>query len=62
MGMQSDMPLKRTCKPHGGYGVVKNALEAYGYEPGEKLKAFKEDVMTHNDMTFSMYTSKVSLF
>jgi pyruvate-formate lyase len=60
VGMQSDEPLKRTCKPHGGYGVVKNALIAYGYEPGEKLKAFKDDVMTHNDLTFSMYTSKVN--
>lgn len=60
VGMQSDEPLKRTCKPHGGYGVVKNALIAYGYEPGEKLKAFKDDVVTHNDLTFSMYTSKVS--
>ena len=60
VGMQSDEPLKRTCKPHGGYGVVENALIAYGYEPGEKLKAFKDDVVTHNDLTFSMYTSKVS--
>jgi hypothetical protein len=59
VGMQSDMPLKRTCKPHGGYGVVKAALEAYGYEPGDKIKAFKDDVVTHNDLTFSMYTSKV---
>lgn len=42
------------------YGVVKKALEAYGYEPGEKLKAFKEDVTTHNDLTFSMYTKEVS--
>ena len=60
VGMQADEPLRRTCKPHGGYGVVKNALEAYGYEPGEKIKAFKDDVVTHNDMTFSMYTSQVS--
>lgn len=59
VGLQADEPLKRTCKPHGGYGVVKKALEAYGYEPGEKLKAFKEDVVTHNDLTFSMYTDKV---
>lgn len=43
----------------GGYGVVKKALSAYGYEPGEKLKAFKTDVITHNDLTFSMYTDKV---
>ena len=23
------------------YGVVKKALEAYGYEPGEKIKVFR---------------------
>lgn len=56
VGMQADEPLRRTCKPHGGYGVVKKALEAYGYEPGEKIKTFEHDVKTHNDLTFSMYT------
>ena len=56
VGMQADEPLRRTCKPHGGYGVVKKALEAYGYKPGEKIKAFQNDVTTHNDLTFSMYT------
>ena len=61
VGLQSDEPLKRTCKPHGGYGVVRKALEAYGYEPGEKLRAFKDDVVTHNDLTFSMYTDKVRM-
>ncbi|KAL9178626.1 hypothetical protein ACHAXT_001964 [Thalassiosira profunda] len=59
VGMQADEPLKRTCKPHGGYGVVRKALEAYGYEPGEKLRAFKDDVVTHNDLTFSMYTDQM---
>lgn len=56
VGMQADEPLRRTCKPHGGYGVVKKALEAYGYEPGEKINFFKNHVTTHNDLTFSMYT------
>ena len=41
------------------YGVVKKALEAYGYEPGEKI-AFKDNVVTHNDLTFSMYTKEVN--
>jgi hypothetical protein len=39
---------------------VKKALEAYGYEPGEKLKVYQTDVTTHNDLTFSIYTDKVS--
>ena len=59
VGIQADEPLKRTCKPHGGFGVVKKALEAYGYEPGEKIKAFQTDVTTHNDLTFSMYTDEM---
>ena len=61
VGLQADEPLKRTCKPHGGYGVVKKALESYGYTPGEKLKAFEHDVITHNDLTFSMYTDEMKL-
>lgn len=59
VGLQADAPLKRTCKPKGGFGIVKKALEAYGYEPGERLKVFATDVTTHNDLTFSMYTAKV---
>ena len=58
VGFQGDKPLQRTCKPHGGYGVVKKALDAYGYTQGEKLQAFKDNVVTHNDLTFSMYTDK----
>ena len=61
VGLQAEEPLKRTCKPRGGFGVVKKALEAYGYEPGEKIKFYKTDVTTHNDLTFSIYTDEVSL-
>ena len=60
VGLQADEPLKRTCKPRGGFGIVKKALEAYGYEPGEKLKVYQTDVTTHNDLTFSIYTDEVS--
>jgi formate C-acetyltransferase len=59
--MQADAPLRRTCKPRGGYGVVKKALEAYGYEPGDRIKAFQNDVTTHNDLTFSMYTDAMKM-
>lgn len=60
VGLQADQPLKRTCKPKGGYSVVKKALEAYGYEPGERLRVYETDVVTHNDLTFSIYTDEVS--
>ncbi len=61
VGIQADEPLKRTCKPRGGFGVVKKALRAYGYEPGEKLKVYQSDVITHNDLTFSIYTDEVRI-
>ncbi|KAL7506221.1 hypothetical protein ACHAXN_003493 [Cyclotella atomus] len=59
VGLQADEPLKRTCKPKGGYGVVKKALEAYGYTPGERLRVYETDVVTHNDLTFSIYTEEM---
>jgi hypothetical protein len=59
VGLQAEEPLRRTCKPRGGFGVVNKALEAYGYEPGERLRFYETDVTTHNDLTFSIYTDEV---
>lgn len=59
-GLQTDEPLKRSCKPRGGFSVVRQALESYGYKADPAMKkTYTEDVMTHNDMVFSMYTKEM---
>ena len=56
-GLQTDQPLKRSCKPRGGFKVVETALKSYGYEPdADMAKTFGEYVQTHNDLVFSTYT------
>ena len=59
-GLQTDAALKRSCKPRGGFKVVEKALKGYGYEPSASMKAtYTQDVKTHNDYVFSMYTSEM---
>ena len=59
-GLQTDAPLKRSCKPRGGFRVVKAALESYGYKADPAMaKTYLEDVQTHNDMVFSLYTKEM---
>lgn len=59
-GLQTDAPLKRSCKPRGGFRVVKAALESYGYKADPAMaKTYLEDVQTHNDMVFSLYTREM---
>jgi formate C-acetyltransferase len=59
-GFQTDKPLKRGIMPKGGLRVVKNALEAHGYELSpEVIEIFGKHRKTHNDGVFSAYSDEI---
>mmetsp|Transcript_1102 Transcript_1102/g.2196 ORF Transcript_1102/g.2196 Transcript_1102/m.2196 type:complete len:1039 (-) Transcript_1102:151-3267(-) len=61
-GLQTDAPLKRSCKPLGGFRVVQSALRSYGYEADPSMEATygsNGPVATHNDLVFSAYTAEM---
>eukprot|EP00522_Entomoneis_paludosa_P009679 CAMPEP_0172448438 /NCGR_PEP_ID=MMETSP1065-20121228/7463_1 /TAXON_ID=265537 /ORGANISM="Amphiprora paludosa, Strain CCMP125" /LENGTH=538 /DNA_ID=CAMNT_0013199939 /DNA_START=148 /DNA_END=1760 /DNA_ORIENTATION=- len=62
VGLQTDAPLKRACKPKGGFRVVKSALKSYGYEVDANMEAVygpKGPVETHNDLVFDLYSKEI---
>jgi len=62
VGLQTDAPLKRIVNPFGGMRMVKNSLEAYGYELGDTIKNnFSMYRKTHNDGVFDAYTSDIKV-
>ncbi len=57
VGFQTDKPLKRGIMPNGGIRVVKNALEAYGYNLDKTTEEiYTLNRKTHNDGVFDAYT------
>lgn len=61
-GLQTDAPLKRSCKPLGGFRVVQSALASYGYQADPQMAATygpKGPVATHNDLVFAAYTAEM---
>ncbi|MEC4896369.1 MAG: formate C-acetyltransferase [Oscillatoria sp. PMC 1051.18] len=60
VGLQTEKPLKRAIMPFGGIRVVKQSLEAYGYELDPTTEEiFTKYRKTHNDGVFSAYTSEM---
>ncbi|MBN2625987.1 MAG: formate C-acetyltransferase [Spirochaetales bacterium] len=60
VGFQTDKPLKRAIMPRGGLRVVKNALQAQGYElDGAVEEIFGKHRKTHNDGVFSAYSDEM---
>jgi formate C-acetyltransferase len=60
VGLQTDAPLKRAIMPNGGFRLVLNALEAYGYTPDPHVtETFTKYRKTHNDAVFDAYTAEV---
>ncbi|MFN3927541.1 MAG: formate C-acetyltransferase [Pseudanabaenaceae cyanobacterium] len=60
VGLQTDKPLKRAIMPFGGVRMVKNALEAYGFQLDPKTEEiFTKYRKTHNDGVFDAYTTEM---
>lgn len=62
VGLQTDRPLKRAIFPNGGLRMIKNSLEAFGYQLDPGLEEFySKNRKTHNSGVFSAYTSEIKL-
>ena len=60
VGLQTDAPLKRAIFPNGGLRMVKNSLEAFGYQLDPQTEEiFTKYRKTHNDGVFSAYTDVI---
>lgn len=62
VGLQTDAPLKRGIYPKGGLRMVKNSLEAYGYQVDPLTEEiFTKYRKTHNEGVFSAYTPEIRM-
>lgn len=62
VGLQTDAPLKRAIFPNGGLRMVKNSLEAFGYQLDASVEEFyTKHRRTHNAGVFSAYTPEIKM-
>ncbi|BAZ39611.1 formate acetyltransferase [Calothrix sp. NIES-4101] len=62
VGLQTEKPLKRAIMPFGGIRVVKDSLQAYGYDINpQTAEIFTKYRKTHNDGVFDAYTREMRL-
>lgn len=59
IGLQTDKPLKRIVNPYGGVRMVRQSLDAYGFDMNSEIKEyFTKFRKTHNDGVFDAYTKE----
>lgn len=57
VGLQTDAPLKRIVNPFGGFRMVEQSLEAYGYKLNKDIEEyFPKYRKTHNEGVFDAYS------
>ncbi|RBP96392.1 formate C-acetyltransferase [Cytobacillus firmus] len=62
VGVQTDLPFKRSLQPFGGVRMAVAACEAYGYEASKEMeKIFTDYRKTHNQGVFDAYTDEMKL-
>ncbi|MDT8716319.1 formate C-acetyltransferase [Clostridium sp. 19966] len=60
VGLQTDAPLKRIVNPFGGWRMVEQSLEAYGYKLDDDISEyFPKYRKTHNQGVFDAYTEEI---
>ena len=60
VGVQTDVPFKRSLQPFGGLRISESALQLYGYELDPSVKEiFTKYRKTHNEGVFDAYTPEM---
>lgn len=60
VGVQTDVPFKRSLQPFGGIRMASTAAESYGYKLDDEVeKIFTDYRKTHNQGVFDVYTPEI---